>query len=577
MHNFIAYTSSTGASRVGSLDFDNSLITPLSFPSGTPVTSLYDVINYGSTFSLAPSAECDPVPLDSVSIEAPFTGRDILAVGKNYYDHAKEFNSSGFDSSDKVDTPSDPVIFTKRSSSIVPCGADIYLHPGFTSTLDFEGEVGVVIGKPAYKVAEKDAMDYVWGYTIINDATARERQRDHKQFFIGKSADTLCPMGPVAVPKEDLPEYLELQTKVNGLVRQSDSTKNLIFSIPTLINVLSSGMTLQPGDVIATGTPAGVGIGLKPPVYLKAGDVVEVSVTGLGTLVNKVSDVKAAAAPVALPSLPSRVITDPGLTKVGSKYLYFEDIGNKTSDETLICVHGLGCCGQYFSSLVDKAGFLEKYRVVLVDLEGFGRSLTFPDSTPSLHSYSEDIYEITKLLGITKNISLIGFSMGCGVTETFAVNHPDLVKKYILLSPLMYPVPAHTKEVCLGLAKNVRKSGMQLESDKMAKSSMYIKTQIENPLAKMYVLTLLKMTDVEGYAKGAMVLATDGPIAREKIEKEVLLVTGEFDEWPPMEEVEAVQKEYANASTKIVVIPNAKHFHILENFPATLEAVTSFL
>jgi 2-keto-4-pentenoate hydratase/2-oxohepta-3-ene-1,7-dioic acid hydratase in catechol pathway len=115
-------------------------------------------------------------------------------VGKNFADHAKEFNDSGFDSSDKIEQPSHPVIFTKRSTSIIGYGEDTYPHPDFTKTLDFEGEIGVIIGRSGFRLSEADAMDYVWGYTIINDMTARERQRDHKQFYLGKSLDTFCPM-----------------------------------------------------------------------------------------------------------------------------------------------------------------------------------------------------------------------------------------------------------------------------------------------------------------------------------------------------------------------------------------------
>jgi 2-keto-4-pentenoate hydratase/2-oxohepta-3-ene-1,7-dioic acid hydratase in catechol pathway len=115
-------------------------------------------------------------------------------VGKNYSEHAKEFNSSGYDSSDRVDQPTHPVIFTKRATSIIADGEDIYPHPNFTESLDYEGEIGVIVGKAGFRVKEENAMDYVWGYTIINDMTARERQRDHKQFYIGKSPDTFCPM-----------------------------------------------------------------------------------------------------------------------------------------------------------------------------------------------------------------------------------------------------------------------------------------------------------------------------------------------------------------------------------------------
>ncbi|KAK1590927.1 uncharacterized protein LY79DRAFT_196409 [Colletotrichum navitas] len=172
-------------------------------------------------------------------------------------EHAKEFNSSGYDSSDKVDRPSHPVIFTKRATSITAHGDDIYIHKGFTESADYEGEIDVIIGRAGYQIHENDAWDYVWGYTIINDVTARERQRDHKRFYIGKSPDTFCPMGPIAVKKEDLPDggrFLRLQTRVNGELRQDATNQDLMFSIPCLVSTLSAGQTLQPGDIIATGT-----------------------------------------------------------------------------------------------------------------------------------------------------------------------------------------------------------------------------------------------------------------------------------------------------------------------------------
>jgi 2-keto-4-pentenoate hydratase/2-oxohepta-3-ene-1,7-dioic acid hydratase in catechol pathway len=163
----------------------------LSFTFGAPIDNLYQVIEAGETNIVSAGV---PYPIADVKVLPPLTGRDVLCVGKNYAEHAKEFNSSGFDSSDKVDTPSHPVIFTKRYTSIIAHGEEIYPHPEFTQTLDYEGEIGVIIGKPGYRISETDAMSHVWGYTIINDVTARERQRDHKQFYIGKSADTFCPM-----------------------------------------------------------------------------------------------------------------------------------------------------------------------------------------------------------------------------------------------------------------------------------------------------------------------------------------------------------------------------------------------
>jgi 2-keto-4-pentenoate hydratase/2-oxohepta-3-ene-1,7-dioic acid hydratase in catechol pathway len=190
--NYISYIEGPrNVSRIGHLDFEASTIQPLSFASGTPIRDLYQVIEAGEA-NIAAGGE--KIPLSSVKLLPPISGRDILAVGKNYVDHAKEFNRSGFDSSDKADQPAHPVIFTKRSTSIIASGDPIVLVPEFTQTLDYEGEIGVVIGKPGFRIPEQCAMDYVWGYTIINDITARERQRDHKQFYLGKSGDTYCPM-----------------------------------------------------------------------------------------------------------------------------------------------------------------------------------------------------------------------------------------------------------------------------------------------------------------------------------------------------------------------------------------------
>lgn len=183
-----------GSPRIGHYDLEAKTISPLSFLSGTPVQNLYQVIEAGTSNIITNGA---PVPVSTVKILPTISGRDILAVGKNYMEHAKEFNSSGFDSSDKTAKPSHPVIFTKRATSIIAHGEEILPHTSFTSTADYEGEIGVIIGKPGFQVEESAALDYVWGYTIINDLTARERQRDHKQFFIGKSPDTFCPIVPL--------------------------------------------------------------------------------------------------------------------------------------------------------------------------------------------------------------------------------------------------------------------------------------------------------------------------------------------------------------------------------------------
>lgn len=190
--NYIAFRDpELGVPRIGHLDRDNNTIQPLAFASGTPLQDLYQVISAGLSRIKAAGT---PIDFASTQILPPISGRDILAVGKNYAEHAVEFNKSGYDSSDKVDQPTHPVLFTKRSTSIVAHGHPIALYPSFTHTLDYEGELGVIIGKAGLGIRKENAMEHVWGYTIINDVTARERQRDHKQFFIGKSGDTYCPM-----------------------------------------------------------------------------------------------------------------------------------------------------------------------------------------------------------------------------------------------------------------------------------------------------------------------------------------------------------------------------------------------
>jgi hypothetical protein len=190
--NYCAFVDpARGIERIGHLDESSQTVQPLAFKSGTYLSNLYQVIQVGED-GIIPSGE--PVPRTSIQLLPPINGRDILCVGKNYSEHAKEFNKSGFDSSDKVDQPTHPVIFSKRFTSIIADGEDIYPHPKFTETVDYEGELGVIVGKKGFRIGQDEAMDYIWGYTIINDMTARERQRDHKQFYIGKSPDTFCPM-----------------------------------------------------------------------------------------------------------------------------------------------------------------------------------------------------------------------------------------------------------------------------------------------------------------------------------------------------------------------------------------------
>jgi 2-keto-4-pentenoate hydratase/2-oxohepta-3-ene-1,7-dioic acid hydratase in catechol pathway len=230
--------------------------------------------------------------LSDVSLRAPIPRprRNVFCVGKNYHEHAHEFASSGFDSSAaKGAVPEVPIIFSKVPESVVGPGAAIVMDASVSTAVDYEAELAVIIGKAGRNIAKRDALDHVWGYTIINDVTARDLQGRHSQWLIGKSQDTFCPMGPWAVTADEVDlSDTAVRCRVNGELRQDSNTGLLIFDVPTIIAAISNGITLMPGDVIATGTPAGVGIGFKPPKYLRPGDRVQVEIGGIGVLENPV-------------------------------------------------------------------------------------------------------------------------------------------------------------------------------------------------------------------------------------------------------------------------------------------------
>jgi 2-keto-4-pentenoate hydratase/2-oxohepta-3-ene-1,7-dioic acid hydratase in catechol pathway len=234
-----------------------------------------------------------PIAIDAVQLLAPLPRprRNIFCVGKNYHAHAKEFAGSGFDSSAKSggDIPQYPIIFTKVPECVIANGEAIVIPRGVSDAIDYEAELAVVIGAGGKGIRKADAMKHVWGYTIINDVTARDWQGRHQQWDMGKSFDTFCPMGPWLVSADECDGTdTRVRLWVNGEERQNASTRDFIFDIPTLIETISAGITLYPGDVIATGTPVGVGIGFKPPKYLKSGDVVRIEIDGIGVLENPV-------------------------------------------------------------------------------------------------------------------------------------------------------------------------------------------------------------------------------------------------------------------------------------------------
>jgi 2-keto-4-pentenoate hydratase/2-oxohepta-3-ene-1,7-dioic acid hydratase in catechol pathway len=234
-------------------------------------------------------------PLQGKKLLAPIPKprKNIFCVGKNYHEHAKEFSQSGFDASGVKGeaAPPVPVLFTKPWTTVVADGEPVLNFADVTSQLDYEVELAVIIGRGGRGIKKADAYDHVWGYTIINDVTARDLQLLHRQWFVGKSLDTFCPMGPWIVTSDEVGDATKLQVKcwINDELRQDANTSDLIFDIPTVIEALSAGMTLHPGDIISTGTPAGVGIGFKPPKFLKSGDVMRLTIDKLGTLTNRIS------------------------------------------------------------------------------------------------------------------------------------------------------------------------------------------------------------------------------------------------------------------------------------------------
>ncbi|MCB2295687.1 fumarylacetoacetate hydrolase family protein [Clostridium algoriphilum] len=227
--------------------------------------------------------------LNSVKILAPIPNpkRNIFCLGKNYVDHVKEIKSTKISD---TGIPDFPIYFTKVASPAIGIGESIKFSYDVTSQVDYEVELAIIIGKEGINISHDSAEDYIFGYTIVNDVSARDLQGNHIQWFKGKSLDTFCPMGPYIIHKNEIPFPVELNIKcsINGELRQNSNTKNLIFDIPYIISDLSKGLTLKPGDIICSGTPSGVGLGFKPPKALKNGDVVECYIENIGELVNEV-------------------------------------------------------------------------------------------------------------------------------------------------------------------------------------------------------------------------------------------------------------------------------------------------
>ncbi len=236
------------------------------------------------------AATAASMPLDKVILLAPIPRprKNVFCVGWNYLEHFEE----GAKARPHVqEMPAHPAFFSKASTAVNGPYADVPAHAGVTEKLDWEVELGIIIGKGGINIKEADAMSHIFGYTVVNDVSARDVQRQHgQQWFKGKSLDGHCPMGPWIATADEIvnPQELDITCRVNGVTKQQSNTRQMYFKIPRIIAELSAGLTLEPGDIICTGTPAGVGHARTPPEFMQAGDMLETEIRGLGMLRNKI-------------------------------------------------------------------------------------------------------------------------------------------------------------------------------------------------------------------------------------------------------------------------------------------------
>lgn len=278
----------SGAEHVGALTADGKGVLPL---PAADMNTLIETMTLADLRSAAAAAERGgAVPLSDVELLAPIPRprQDVVCLGMNYRDHAEESARYSADAFTKSSTAA--VYFSKRVSEAGKPDGVIPRHAGLTDRLDYEAELAVVLGKAARDVKAVDAADCIFGYTVLNDVSARDLQTGHKQWYFGKSLDDFTPIGPWIVTKDEFknPPALPIRSYVNGELRQDSNTELMINGIEKVICELTQGMTLQAGTIIAMGTPAGVGMGFEPPKFLKKGDIVKCEIEGIGSMTNKI-------------------------------------------------------------------------------------------------------------------------------------------------------------------------------------------------------------------------------------------------------------------------------------------------
>ncbi|RTQ33072.1 FAA hydrolase family protein [Variovorax gossypii] len=285
----IATFTSEGHRKVGLVSTDGMTVTPLQLTQAQAEGGVLTLIESLADGGSLPEVAGPAIDLDNVVLDAPLPKprRNLWCVGRNYHAHAKELATSVF-KDNAARTDEWPIVFTKVPECVVGPRDDVFVPSEVSTQIDYEAELAVVIGKGGKNITRAAAMSHVFGYMVVNDVTARDVQVRHGQWDMGKSFDTFCPMGPWIVTADEFDgTRTRVRCWVNGELRQDGPTENMIFDIPTLIETISRGITLYPGDVIATGTPAGVGMGMSPPRYLRAGDVVRVEIDRLGAIENK--------------------------------------------------------------------------------------------------------------------------------------------------------------------------------------------------------------------------------------------------------------------------------------------------
>lgn len=283
-----------GRRHVGRVSGDGRSVVPLAAGERARETGALALIESLARGGAMPSPAGASLPLAAVTLEAPLPRprRNIFCAGVNYRTHAAEWAASGMDgprAAGPVEAEPFPVIFSKVSDCVIATAEPIRMPGRLSDAIDYEAELAVVIGREGRDIPRSAAMEHVFGYTAFNDVTARDIQRRHKQWLLGKSIDSFGPMGPWIVTRDELDgQATALRCFVNGELRQQAHTRDLIHDIPTLIASISESVTLKPGDVIATGTPGGVGMSFTPPKFLRRGDVVRIEIDGLGVLENPV-------------------------------------------------------------------------------------------------------------------------------------------------------------------------------------------------------------------------------------------------------------------------------------------------